>query len=130
VRSTPAVTLLAANSDSQSFKVDSSEPALMQDSVFDYPGWTVLVDDREVPTSPALQSGKITFNVPAGMHNVLVELRPTPIRRWSSYISLVTAALMALIVMFTLFAPRNRTEPVEQSLPEKAAKSGSKRSRR
>jgi hypothetical protein len=32
--------------------------------------------------------------------------------------------------MFTLFAPRNRTEPVEQFMPEKAAKSGSKRSRR
>jgi hypothetical protein len=130
VRSTPAVTLLAANSDSQSFKVDSSEPALMQDSVFDYPGWTVLIDDHEIPTSPALESGQITFNLSAGTHNVSVELRPTPIRRLSSFISLATAALMALIVMFLLFAARSRIEPVEQSLPEKAAKSGSKRSRR
>jgi len=130
VRSTPAVTLLAANSDSQSFKVDSSEPALMQDSVFDYPGWTVLIDDHEIPTSPALESGQITFNLPAGTHNVLVELRPTPIRRWSSYISLATAVLLSLIVMFTLFATRNRTEPVEQSTLVEAAKSRSKRSRR
>jgi hypothetical protein len=130
VRSAPAVTLLAANSYGQSFKVDASEPALMQDSLFDYPGWTVLVDDREVATSPALESGQITFDVPAGTHNVLVELRSTPIRRWSSYISLATAVLLSLIVMFTLFAPRNRTEPVEQFMPEKAAKSGSKLSRR
>jgi hypothetical protein len=130
VRSAPAVTLLAANSDSQSFKVDASEPALMQDSLFDYPGWTVLVDDHEVPTSPALESGQITFNVSAGTHNVSVELRPTPIRRLSSYISLATAALMALIVIFTLLPARNRTEPVEQSLPERAAKSRSQRSRR
>ena len=46
VRSSPEVTQLAGNSASQSFKVDASEPALMQDSLFDYPGWTVLVDDR------------------------------------------------------------------------------------
>ena len=130
VRSAPAVTLLAANSYNQSFKVDASEPALMQDSLFDYPGWKVLVDDREVETSPALESGQITFNVPAGTHNVLVELRPTPIRRLSSYISLATAALLALIVMFAVFDTRNRTEPVEQPMPEIAAKSRSKRSRR
>jgi hypothetical protein len=90
----------------------------------------VLVDDREVATSPALESGQITFNVPAGTHNVSVELRPTPIRRLSSYISLATAVLIALIVMFALFAARNRTEPVEQSVPEIAAKSRSMRSRR
>jgi hypothetical protein len=130
VRSAPAVTLLAANSYSQSFKVDASEPALMQDSLFDYPGWTVLVDDREVPTSPALESGQITFNVPVGTHNVSVELRPTPIRRLSTYISLFAAALLALIVMFALFAARNRIEPLEQSKPEIAAKSRSRRSRR
>ena len=90
----------ASSSNSQSFKVDASEPALMQDSLFDYPGWTVLVDDREVATSPASDSGEMTFNVPAGTHNVLVELRPTPIRRWSFYVSLATAALMTLIVSF------------------------------
>ena len=112
VRSAPAVHQLAVSSNSQSFKVDASEPALMQDSLFDYPGWTVLVDDREVATSPALESGEITFNVPAGTHNVSVELRPTPIRRWSFYLSLATAALMALIMMFALFTA-NRTEPVE-----------------
>jgi hypothetical protein len=102
----------------------------MQDSVFDYPGWTVLIDDHEIPTSPALESGQITFNVPAGTHNVSVELRPTPIRRLSSYISLASAVATALIVMFVLFAARNRTKPVEQSVPERAAKSGSQRSRR
>jgi len=41
----------------------------------------VLVDDRQVATSPASDSGEITFNVPTGPHNVSVELRPTPIRQ-------------------------------------------------
>ena len=66
VRSAPVVSQLAVSSNLQRFTVDASEPALMQDSLFDYPGWTVLVDDRQVATSPASDSGEITFTVPAG----------------------------------------------------------------
>ena len=116
VRSTAAVSQLGVSSNRQSFKVDTSEPALMQDSLFDYPGWTVLVDDREVATSPASDSGELTFNVPAGTHNVLVELRPTPIRRWSFYVSLATAALMTFIVAFALVT-WNLSEPVDKAGP-------------
>jgi hypothetical protein len=111
VRSAPVVHQLAVSSNSQSFTVDASEPALMQDSLFDYPGWTVLVDDREVEAAPASVSGEITFNVPAGIHNVQVELRPTPIRRWSFYLSLATAVLMISIVMFGLVTAWNRPFP-------------------
>jgi hypothetical protein len=117
VRSTPTVAQLAVSSNSQSFRIDASEPALMQDSLFDYPGWTVLVDDREVATSPASDSGELTFNVPAGTHNVLVELRPTPIRRWSFYVSLATVALMAMIIMSALVTTWNRTDLVDNAGP-------------
>ncbi|MGB3552426.1 MAG: hypothetical protein WA993_17215 [Candidatus Binatus sp.] len=106
VRTAPVVRQLAVSSNSQSFEVDASEPALMQDSVFDYPGWTVLVDDREVAAAPASVSGEITFNVPAGIHHVEVELRPTPIRRWSFYASIATAVLMISIVMFAMVTAR------------------------
>jgi hypothetical protein len=130
VRSLPEVTQLAGNPTSQSFKVDASEPALMQDSLFDYPGWTVLVDDRQVATSPASDSGEITFNIPAGAHSVSVELHPTPIRRWSSYISLITAALMALLVMFALFSGRNRAEVTGKVGPVATKTRSKRRSRR
>jgi hypothetical protein len=130
VRSSPEVTQLAGNSTSQSFKVDASEPALMQDSIFDYPGWTVLVDDRQVATSPASDSGEITFNLPAGVHSVSVELHPTPIRRWSYYISLVTAALMTLLVMFALFSGPNRAEVAGNVGPTTTKTRSKKRSRR
>jgi hypothetical protein len=130
VRSSPEVTQLAANSTSQAFKVNASEPAVMQDSLFDYPGWTVLVDDRQVATSPASDSGEITFNVPAGAHNVSVELRPTPVRQWSYYISLATAALMTLLVTFALFVGRNRAKPIDKASPIAAKTRSRKRSRR
>ena len=130
VRSTPVVHQIAVSSNSQSFKVDASQPALMQDSLFDYPGWTVLVDGSEVVTSPATVSGEITFNVPAGTHNVLVKLHPTTIRRWSYYVSLVTGTLMTLIMIFALVSPWNRAEPVDKARPTRGAKARAKTSRR
>ncbi|MGD0118696.1 MAG: hypothetical protein ABSD30_11565, partial [Candidatus Binatus sp.] len=121
IGSAPLVTQLSATSNSQTFKVDASAAALMQDSLFDYPGWTVLVDDREVPSLPASDSGQITFNVPAGSHNVSIELRPTPIRRWSWYLSLVTCASLSLMLLVALFTTRNRTDADDKS-KSKAAK--------
>jgi hypothetical protein len=129
VRSTPAVLQLAVNSARQSFMVNTSEPALMQDSTFDYPGWTVLVDDHGVTTTLASDSGELTFNVPAGTHSVLVELLPTPIRRWSWYVSLATVALMALIMPFALYTKR-RNEAVDQNTSKKVTKAKSRKSGR
>jgi len=129
VRSTPTISQLAVSSNSQSFKVDTSEPARMQDSLFDYPGWIVLVDDHEVATSPASDSGELTFNVPAGKHNVLVELRPTPIRRWSFYASLATAALMILVATLALVT-RSRTERLVDPRPRPTKTRSNKKSRR
>jgi hypothetical protein len=129
VRSTPTILQLAVSSTSQSFKVDASAPALMKDSLFDYPGWTVLVDDREVATSPASDSGELTFNVPAATHNVLVELRPTPIRQWSFYLSLATAVLMSLVATFALVT-RSRAKPLDEARPIATKTRSTKRSRR
>jgi len=130
VGSAPLVTQLSVGSSSQSFKVDASAPALMQDSLFDYSGWTVLVDDREVPSSPASDSGQITFNVPAGSHNVSIELRPTPIRRWSWYLSLATGASLSLMLLVALFMARNRTEADDKSESKATRPRSGKRPRR
>ncbi len=130
VRSAPVVSQLNVSSNRQSFTVDASEPSLMKDSLFDYPGWTVLVDEREVATAPDADSGEITFNIPAGVHSVLVELRPTPIRRWSYYVSLVTGALMTLIVAFALFTAWNHTEPFDKAKPAPPTKTHPKKGSR
>jgi uncharacterized membrane protein YfhO len=91
----------------------------MQSSTFDYPGWTALVDNTEVPISPASVSGEITFNVPAGTHNVQLELRPTPIRRWSFYLSVVTLALITILIGWSFAAPKPTYE-VETKVPSKS----------
>jgi hypothetical protein len=122
IDSSPAVTLQSVSSDSQSFSVNAIEPALMQDSTFDYPGWTVLIDDREITTTPMPGSGEITFNLPAGTHNVRVELRPTPIRRWSLYISLATGAFLALLVIWALLTTQSADKAISKTAPKSRAK--------
>ena len=102
----------------------------MQDSLFDYPGWTVLVDDKEVATSPASVSGQLTFSVPAGSHNVSIELRPTPIRRWSYNLSLAILALMALAAAFAFVSRWNRANKVDEIQAKKAERSGAVKTRR
>jgi len=126
IGSTPVVTLESGRSDSQSFRVDAAEPALMLSSTFDYPGWTVLIDDRETATQTMPDSGEITFNLPAGTHNVQLELRPTPIRRWSLYASLATGAFLALLAIWALAT----IESTEKEVPKTAPKSRARRAKR
>jgi hypothetical protein len=127
IDSTPLVSVESVGSASQSFSVSATEPVLMQDSIFDYPGWTVLVDDRKVATSPMPDSGEITFNLPAGTHNVQVELRPTPIRRWSLYTSLVTAVFLAIVMIWALLTTQSKDEAISKSAPKSRAKRARRR---
>ncbi len=65
----PLIYFAAVTSNAQSFQVFTKKPARLHDSVFYYPGWTMTVDNREVPISPEPVSGIITSDViPAGPH--------------------------------------------------------------
>jgi len=63
------------------FRVSSPQAFIFRLYTFDFPGWTAYVDERETPIKPARPDGFITFEVPAGAHQVLVRLEDTPPRR-------------------------------------------------
>ncbi|HEV3113828.1 MAG TPA: hypothetical protein VGY99_25350 [Candidatus Binataceae bacterium] len=86
-------------SNAQSFEVSATGPARMYDALFYYPGWTAEVDGREVAVSPAPLTGLITFDVPAGTHNVALRLRPTPLRALARDISLGAIVFWALMLI-------------------------------
>jgi hypothetical protein len=71
----------------------------MHDTVFYYPGWTVKVDQREVAISPQPVTGLLTFEVPAGTHEVTLELRPTYVRSAARNVSLGAAAVVMLMLI-------------------------------
>ncbi len=87
-------------SHSRSLKVNASIPSIMRVSTFYYPGWTGLVNGREVPIEIEKDSGAMLINVPPGKNEVLLEFRDTPLRRGAKWVSIISllAAVIGLLV--------------------------------
>ena len=118
--SAASVTELHDRLSMQSFDVSAQRPSKLYDSVFYYPGWVMNVDRREVPIAPTPGSGLITFDIPAGAHEVALEYRPTPVRRAAN---LISAASVALVLPGLIFGFWRR-----EGKKAERAKTGSARS--
>lgn len=88
-------------SHSKSFKVDAQVPSVVRISTFYYPGWTALIDGREVPIDIEKDSGAMLINLPPGENTVLLEFRDTPLRRGAKWISIISlfAAILGLVMV-------------------------------
>jgi hypothetical protein len=91
---------LERRSHREKHRVLAAATTPVETAAFFYPGWTVLVDGERVNVTPVPVRGTMRFDLPAGEHQVVIELRPTPVRRWSAYVS---AAALVLCV-FTISA--------------------------
>ncbi len=79
---------------SDRYSVDTSEPTTVRFNTFFFPGWQAFVDGEPVSISPSYPEGLITFQVPAGEHEILVIFADTRIRTLANLISLGTAILL------------------------------------
>jgi len=79
---------------SDEYRVATSEPLTLRFSTFYYPGWQAFVDGEPVLISPSYPEGLITFELPAGQHDILVSFGDTPIRTVANLVSLGTVMLM------------------------------------
>lgn len=97
--------IVSWKSHSRLFKVMAVTPSILRISTFYYPGWTALVNGRELPIGIEKDSGAMLLNIPSGKNEVLLEFRDTPLRRVAKWISVVSllAAFIGLIA-----AKRNR----------------------
>ena len=86
------------------------------DSTDYYPGWVVSIDGADTTVSPTPLYGIISFQVPPGRHTIAIEMRPTPVRRIGSMLSLFTLALMLLVAMgsFVYRALKKTLPPTEE----------------
>jgi hypothetical protein len=66
------------------------------------PGWTVRVGGREVPARIDPRRGSVRVRVPPGRYVVDVELHDTWLRRLANVVSAASAALIVVLVVFTL----------------------------
>lgn len=75
----------------QEFRVQARAPTRAELATLAYPGWTARIDGSKTPVSVVPQRGTMTIDVPAGEHTVTLTLEPTPVRRWSAWLSLLVA---------------------------------------
>ncbi len=84
------------------YEINSSGPARIRENTLYFPGWMVLVDG--VKTAIEFQDpnnrGLITFGVPKGSHNVLLEFRETKLRLFSNIISFFSLILVSILLLW------------------------------
>lgn len=86
-----AISNLQKGSNWQKFDVEvNSEKAIIQFSLYDFPGWQVRIDNQKVGINHDNFLGLITINVPSGGHQIEARLYDTPIRKVGNFTSLVS----------------------------------------
>jgi uncharacterized membrane protein len=80
----------------QQFSVQALRTTKVETATFFYPGWTISIDGAPAKVTPSPARGTMLFEVPAGQHQIVVELHQTPTRRTALSLSLVTCLLLAV----------------------------------
>lgn len=80
------------------FHAGITEKARLRVNTFYFPGWSLYVDGVERPIDYSNPQGVIEFSLERGEHLVQMIFADTPIRLWSTRISLLALFLL-------LFAP-------------------------
>jgi hypothetical protein len=78
------------------FSIRANEDSRLRLHTFYLPGWTLYVDGKETPTDHANDYGLIDFALPPGTHSVRFVFRDTPVRTWSTRLSLLGIVLLVL----------------------------------
>ena len=82
--------------DERTFDVRVEQAARLRMNTFFFPGWRLYVDGQERATAHKNQNGLMDFALTPGTHTVRFAFLNTPVRTWSTRLSL--AALLALVL--------------------------------
>jgi hypothetical protein len=98
---------------SDRYRVQTPESFTVRFNTFYFPGWQALVDGGPVPISPSYPEGLMTFEVPAGEHDVLVRFTDTPVRTVANLVCGGALLLMAGVTLFVGVRWRRRDSDQE-----------------
>lgn len=81
------------------YAVNAKENTRIKENTLYFPGWIILVDNKEVPIEFQDQKyhGIMTFRLPKGLHKVEVVFRDTKIRTAANILSFTSAGLLLLL---------------------------------
>jgi hypothetical protein len=94
-------------------RVELARPDQLQFRTSNFPGWTAFVNGRAGEIKEG-RTGNIVLDLPAGEHQIDLDFRSTPIRRVGNWITIVSFALLILIL--AMFGSR-RSEIFSMTTP-------------
>ena len=86
----------------QEFTIRASSPTRIELAIFYYPGWRVTVDGQPTAIDIIPARGTMAFSTTPGEHRVALWLTPTPLRRWSLWLSVAALAVLSLVSLASL----------------------------
>lgn len=92
------VETLAWRTDSRRLRVEAPQPATLTLRTFAFSGWAARLDGEAVPIRADNPLHAIEIDVPAGRHEVEVELTPTRDRRIGAALSVLGAILLVVLL--------------------------------
>ena len=89
--------------------IETSQPTHLLVGQFYYPGWQAqdITDQRMLPISPSEPDGFISVEVPAGKHQILLQLEILPPERIGLMISAFSCLLACVSGLVSIFRRRN-----------------------
>ena len=86
--------------------VETPAPFRARYLAFYFPGWRVTVDGDPVSIVPTDPGGLLSFDLPAGIHSVVVRFGETPLRLVADAISLLSLAVLLILIIRYPHRPR------------------------
>jgi hypothetical protein len=91
---------IAHLAESDTLQVDTPQPFVATLFSLYWPGWQVYLDGQRLPVRIATETGLIQATIPAGRHTLTIKLEPTPVRSVGLWLSLLSAAVLAALVLY------------------------------
>jgi hypothetical protein len=82
-------------------RVKTEAPDQLQFRTSNFAGWTATIDGNPVEIKEGAVKN-IVIDLPAGAHDIILELRPTTVRRASSLVTALSLALLFSIIVSTI----------------------------
>lgn len=92
---------LVYDSKSIKFRAISTGPSTIKINTIYYPGWKFYINDKEIPVSYNNPDGLIRLVAPSGGNDVVGKFKETNVRYWSNIISLLSAVVAVLLLVFS-----------------------------
>ena len=100
------VTQVVDKFNEKAFGINSPKPFVFTLNTFNFPGWTAYIDGGRLPISDNNKYKLIAVQVPSSVHNLEFRFEDTPVRKWSSAVSLASLAVTILLFSVGKFKKR------------------------